>query len=96
MIQLSTTILPPSTYAYTVEPFFYFNLLWRIREVDRACYTVDTVNVADIGGARIALRCIPMSATRIITFLSALVHEDDWVDLLFLDGRCVRNIQRIQ
>jgi hypothetical protein len=91
-----TQILPKhSTFAYTVTPFFWNNLLWRIREVDLACYNKDTIRVADMLRTTIDIRGIPMSATRIIAFLSPLIHQDDWADIILFDGTYVRNIQRM-
>ena len=95
MIQASFThLLPPnSTFAYTVEPFFYFNLLWRIREVDRPLYNM--YNVADTNGARLPLVCLPMNNERIVAFLLPLIDPDDWVDIVLLSGVLHRNVQRI-
>lgn len=84
---------PRSMYAYTVVEFLRGTLLWTIREVEvvQQQYT-DIYDVAD--KPRMKLRCIPMSAERVAGFLAALIHVDDWVDILHLDGSRVRNVQR--
>jgi len=94
-IQLSITILPNrSMYIYTVEQFFYTNLLWRIREVDLTCYTTDTFNAADVDGGRIECKGLLMSAARVIQWIESFAHADDWIDVLLLNGTRIRNIQR--
>lgn len=96
-MRLFTSPLLPrnSVYTYTVEQFFYDNLLWRVREVDLTCYTDDIISVADVLNMRLHIRCNLMSATQVMHFISQFVHADDWVDVVLLNGTYIRNIQRL-
>lgn len=83
-------MLRPGIYTYTVESFFYTNLLWRIREVDLTCYT--EYKAADAFGARVPVTGLLLSHTRVISFLAQLVSLDDFIDVFYLDGTYIRNI----
>ncbi len=91
-------ILPRGMYALTAETFFYTNILWIIRAVDLACYTIRNsqlhYSVADALNQRLWLYCVPMPAERVITLVEQFAHSDDWIDVYLLTGARLRNIQR--
>lgn len=91
---LYTETLPNSIYVYTREPFFYFNALYTVREVDHTCYTDHILTVADAFGGRLQIAATPMSLTRLCAEVCDQITQDDWVDVYLLNGRRERNIQR--
>lgn len=92
-IQLPKLTLPDKFYVYTVEDFFYFNKLYKIREVvlmgDNNIH-----EVADHHGS-IRARGMAMRGSDILVFVFSLLDKDDWVDLVLKSGTA-RNIQRLR
>jgi hypothetical protein len=82
-----------SKFWFTVERFFDFNRLWRIREVVQACDNT-TYQVADVAGGRQIIAGVPQSFTDMCAYVREVAGPDDWVDVILADGRIIRNIQR--
>lgn len=79
-------------FTFTSVRFFEFNQWWLIRQVDHICYN-SIYSVADLAGARMQLACAPQPLDRVVEYVLSVIGSDDWVDVVYLDGTRVRNVQ---